>query len=250
MAGTRCFLTELTLPTERFATTHWSVVLAAAVGAAPDRDHAMAHLCETYWYPLYAYVRRRGSSTHEAEELTQEFFARVLEKDYLRSAGPEKGRFRSFLLVCLKRFLANEWDRRRAKKRGGGRSMFSIDFGGADERYRQEPSDKLTAERIFERRWALSLLERALTRLADEMAAAGRGHLFEKLKVYLAAGADVPPYAEMAGALGISQGALKVRVHRMREQYRQVLREEIAMTLKDPGDVDDEIRRLFYALGR
>jgi len=234
----------------RFMTTHWSVVLAAADDAAPGRGEALAHLCEAYWYPLYAYVRRRGRSPHEAEELTQEFFARVLEKDFLRSAGPEKGRFRSFLLVCLRRFLANERDRSRAKKRGGGRPTVSIDFRDADERYRQEPSDELTAERIFERRWALSLLEQTLGQLADEMAAAGKAELFEKLKVYLTAEAENPPYAEMAAALGTSQGALRVRVHRMRERYRQLLRERIAMTLSDPTDVDDEIRSLFFALGR
>lgn len=234
----------------RFMTTHWSVVLAAADEAAPSRDRALAHLYETYWYPLYAYVRRRGNTADEAEELTQEFFARVLEKDFLRSAGPEKGRFRSFLLVCLNRFMANEWDRKRAQKRGGGRPTVSIDFRDADHRYRQEPSDELTAERIFERRWALSLLERALTQLADEMAAAGKERLFEKLKVYLTAEAEDPPYAETAPALGISRGALKVRVHRMRERYRQVVREQIAMTLRDPNDVDDEIRSLFLALGR
>ena len=234
---------------ERFATTHWSVVLAAADEAAPDRRRALAHLCRDYWYPLYAYVRRRGSSVHEAEELTQEFFARLLDKDFLSSAAPDKGRFRSFLLVCLKRFLANEWDRRRAKKRGGGKRPLSIDFRDAESRYRQEPSSELTAERIYERRWALSLLEQGLTQLADEMAAAGKGHFFEKLKVYLTAGADEPPRDETAEALGISPGALKVRVHRMRQRYRQVLRERIAMTLNDPNDVEDEIHRLFSALG-
>ena len=231
-------------------TTHWSVVLAAADRADPDRDRALADLCETYWYPLYAYVRRRGNSADEAEELTQEFFARVLEKDYLTAAGPEKGRFRAFLLVCLKRFLANEWDRKRAKKRGGDRRKLSIDFQDADRRYRLEPVDDLTAERIFERRWALSLLARTLSQLADEMTAAGKGEVFEKLKAYLTAGADEPPYAETAGELGMSQGAIKVRVHRMRQRYRQVLRGQIAMTLGDPNDVDDEIRGLFSALGR
>lgn len=231
-------------------TTHWSVVLAAADKADPHRDRALAELCETYWYPLYAYVRRRGNSAGEAEELTQEFFARVLEKDYLTAAGPEKGRFRGFLLVCLKRFLANEWDRKRAKKRGGNRRKLSIDFQDADRRYRLEPVDDLTAERIFERRWALSMLERTLAQLADEMTAAGKGELFEKLKVYLTAGADEPPYAEMARELGMSQGAVKVRVHRMRQRYRQILRGQIAMTLGDPNDVDNEIHSLFSALGR
>ena len=231
-------------------TTRWSVVLTAADRTAPDCDDAMAYLCQSYWYPLYAYVRRRGSCPEDAEELTQEFFARVLAKEYLRSAGPAKGRFRTFLLVCLKRFLANEWDRKRAKKRGGGKRPLSIDVDDAERRYGFEPADDLTAERIFERRWALSLLEQVLSDLADEMAADGKGEVFEQLKAYLTAGADGPSYDEAAGALGTSVGAIKVRVHRMRQRYRELLRERIAMTLSDRADVDDEIRSLFSALGR
>ncbi|MDP6634521.1 MAG: sigma-70 family RNA polymerase sigma factor [Phycisphaerae bacterium] len=231
-----------------FTTTHWSVVLTAADPVAPDRRGAMAHLCETYWYPLYAYVRRRGNSAHEAEELTQEFFARLIEKEFIRNTDPEKGRFRAFLLVCLKRFLANEWDRARAEKRGGKTSIFSIDFHDADERYRREPIDGLTAERVFERRWALGLLERVLAQLADEMADSGKGRVFEKLKGYLMSEADTPTHECAARELGLSPGAVKVRVHRLRQRYRQLLRERIAMTLSDPGEVDDEIRRLFSAL--
>ena len=232
-----------------FTTTHWSVVLAAADPAAPDRCGAMAHLCENYWYPLYAYVRRRGNSAHEAEELTQEFFARLIEKEFIRNTDPEKGRFRAFLLVCLKRFLANEWDRARAEKRGGKKSIFSIDFHDADERYRREPAHGLTPERIFERRWALGLLEQALGQLAREMTDSGKGHVFEKLKGCLMAEADTPTHDRMASELGLSPGAVKVRVHRLRQRYRRILRERIAMTLSDPAEVDDEIRRLFSALG-
>ncbi len=150
------------MATRRFMTTRWSVVLTAADRTAPDYDEAMAYLCRNYWYPLYAYVRRRGNSAHETEELTQEFFSRLIEKEFIRDTNPEKGRFRAFLLVCLKRFLANEWDRARAEKRGGKKSIFSIDFRDADERYRREPVHGLTPERIFERRWALLLLEQAL----------------------------------------------------------------------------------------
>jgi len=177
----------------------------------------------------------------------QEFFARTLEKDFLNRAGPEKGRFRSFLLVCLRRFLANYRESVQAQKRGGGRRMVSIDLGFAEDRFRREPAHELTAERIFERRWALTLLERVLTVLADEMAASGKEHLFEVLKVYLTA-ADGPPYAETADALEISEGAVKVAVHRLRGRYRRLIQSEIAKTLNDPADVGDEIRSLFSAL--
>ncbi len=232
-----------------FTTTHWSVVLAATNPAAPDRRGAMAHLCETYWYPLYAYVRRRGNSAHEAEELTQEFFVRLIEKEFIRNTAPQKGRFRAFLLVCMKHFLANEWDRVRAEKRGGRKLTHSIDFQDADERYGREPAHELTAERIFERRWALLLLEQALAQLASEMTASGKGDVFENLKGYLLAEADTPPHERTAREAGLSPGAVKVRVHRLRRRYRQILRERVAMTLSDPDEVDDEIRRLFSALG-
>lgn len=232
-----------------FRTTHWSVVLAATNPAAPDRREAMAHLCETYWYPLYAYVRHRGNSADNAEELTQEFFTRLIEKEFIRNTAPENGRFRAFLLACLKHFLANEWDRVRAEKRGGTKQILSIDFSDADERYGREPAHELTAERIFERRWALLVLEQALAQLAEEMTASGKGHVFEEFKDYLMAEADTPTHDRTARAMGLSPGAVKVRVHRLRQRYRRILRERIAMTLSDPDEVDDEIRRLFSALG-
>jgi RNA polymerase sigma factor (sigma-70 family) len=232
---------------QRFATTHWSVVLTAADRDAPNRQEALSYLCEAYWYPLYAFARRQGHPAHEAEELVQEFFARTLERDFLNRAGPEKGRFRSFLLICLRRFLANYRESMRAQKRGGGRRIVSIDSGLAEDRFRREPAHELTAERIFERRWALTLLERVLTVLADEMSASGKEHLFETLKVYLTAG-DGPPYADTAGVLEISEGAVKVAVHRLRARYRRLIRSEIAKTLNDPADVADEIRSLFSAL--
>ena len=235
-------------PPRGFATTHWSVVLAAARQESPQSADALAALCKTYWYPLYAFVRRQGRSAEEAEDLTQEFFARVMEKQYLQSVGPEKGRFRTFLLVCLKRFLANEWDRARALKRGGGKQPLPIDFGGADERYSLEPAHALTAERLYARRWALTVLQQALARLAAEMTGAGKQRLFDALRVYLAAESTAPPHAEVAAALGMSEGAVKVAVHRLRERYRAVLRDEIAGTLDDPAAVDEEIRDLFAAL--
>ena len=229
-------------------TTHWSVVLAAADASSPDSDRALATLCSTYWYPLYAFVRRQGHAAHEAEDLTQEFFARILEKQYLDGIGPEKGRFRTFLLVCLRRFLANEWDRQRALKRGGGRAPLPIDFADADARYRLEPAHELTAERLFERRWALTLLEQVLASLAAEMQRSGKGELFDALKVYLAASATAPPHAEVAQRLNMTEGAVKVAVFRLRGRYRQLLREEIAKTVGDEAEVEEEIGRLFAAL--
>jgi RNA polymerase sigma factor (sigma-70 family) len=234
---------------QRFMTTHWSVVLAAADASSPESDRALATLCEAYWYPLYAFVRRQGHAAHEAEDLTQEFFARILEKQYLDGVGPEKGRFRTFLLVCLRRFLANEWDRKRALKRGGGRAPLSIDFADADARYRLEPAHELTAERLFDRRWALTLLEQVLASLAEEMRLSGKGGLFDALKVYLAASSSAPPHVEMGKKLNMTEGAVKVAVHRLRGRYRRLLREEIAKTVGEEGDVEEEIGRLFAALG-
>ncbi len=234
-----------------FLTTPWSVVLAAADRALPGYSRALATLCEIYWYPIYAFVRRQARSAEEAEDLTQEFFARLLEKDYLEGVGPEKGRFRSFLLVCVKRFLANQRDHDRALKRGGGRVPLSIDFQVAEERYRREPSHELTAERIYERRWALTLLEQVIESLAREVQAAGKSDLFDVLKVYLAAQQNAPPYAETGQRLGMSEGAVKVAVHRLRERYRRLLRAEVARTVEDPDDpaqVEAEIQGLFDAV--
>ena len=232
-----------------FSSTRWSVVLAAVDRTSPQSAKALSTLCSIYWYPLYAFVRRQGHSAAEAEDLTQEFFARVLEKHYLDAVvGPEKGKFRTFLLVCLKRFLANEWDRARALKRGGGKATLSIDFRDADDRYLLEPAHGLTPERLFERRWALTVLQQALARLAEEMKRAGKERLFEQLKVYLVADHTAPPHADTAAALGMTEGAVKVAVYRLRERYRTMLRQEIVATLGDPADADAEIRELFEAL--
>ena len=232
-----------------FATTRWSLVLAAGQRSSPQSSAALATLCENYWYPLYAYVRRRGHDADEAQDFTQAFFARLLEKNDLAAADPERGRFRSFLLASLKHFLANEWDRNRAQKRGGCRSVLSIDFGTAEERYRAEPAHDLTPEKIFERRWALVLLENVLARLHDESAQAGKADSFDRLKGFLTGEQPAVTYGQLAAELNTSEGALKVAVHRLRRRYRELLRAEIEETVADPQEIDQEIRDLFSALG-
>jgi len=206
-------------------------------------------LCATYWYPIYAFVRRQGRDHEAAQDLTQAFFARMLEKRYIDEVGPEKGRFRTFLLVCLKRFLANEWDKSRAKKRGGGKTPLSIDFQDAEGRYSLEPGHEMTAQRIFERQWALTVLEQTLAGVAAEFEKNGRTAVFEALKVYLVGEAGAPAYVEVATRLGTTEGAVKVAVHRLRERYRVALRREIAATVEDESEVDREIAELFAALG-
>jgi RNA polymerase sigma factor (sigma-70 family) len=232
-----------------FDTTHWSVVLTAGHRSSPDSRKALSTLCQAYWYPLYAYARRRGRNVEEAQDLTQEFFARLLEKDYLAVAQPGRGRFRSFLLTAFKHFLANEWDKARAQKRGGGCAPISLDFATGESRYLREPADELTPERIYERQWALTLLEQVLARLRDEFVRAGKADLFEQLKVFITPRTTADCYAEAAGELSISQEAVRVAVHRLRRRYRQLLRAEISQTVAEPSDVEDEIRSLFSALG-
>jgi RNA polymerase sigma-70 factor (ECF subfamily) len=223
--------------------------LAAGQRSSPQSSAALATLCENYWYPLYAYVRRRGHDADEAQDFTQAFFARLLEKNDLAAADPGRGRFRSFLLASLKHFLANEWDRARAEKRGGGRFVLSIDFRTAEERYRAEPSHDLTPEKIFERRWALMLLENVLARLHDESAQAGKMDSFDRLKGFLTGEQAAMTYGQLAAELNMSEGALKVAVHRLRRRYRELLRAEIEETVADPEEIDQEIRDLFAALG-
>jgi RNA polymerase sigma-70 factor (ECF subfamily) len=224
---------------DRFAATRWTVVLAAGQQTSQESRRALEELCRIYWYPLYAYVRRSGYDALTAEDLTQEFFARLLAKKSLADVEREKGKFRSFLLASLKHFLANEWDRARAQKRGGGQTFISLD---AETRYRQEPMDELSADKLLDRQWALALLEQVLARLeAEEFAG------FEHLKVYLTAGKEAIPYAEAAARLGTTEGAVKVAVHRLRKRYRALLREEIAHTVASPAEVDEEIRHLFAA---
>jgi len=227
-----------------FLTTRWTVVLTAREQDSQSGE-ALETLCRTYWYPLYAFIRRQGSAPADAEDLTQAFFAKFLEKHYLQSVNPAKGKFRSFLLASLKHFLANEWDRARTRKRGGGAVHLSLDSAAAESRYLQEPVDAMTPEKIFDREWALTLLELVLARLRREFSEEGKGGLFEQLKVVLTAGKGAVSHAEIAGRLGMSEGAVKVAAHRLRRRYREVLKEEIAQTVSGPEQVEEEIRALF-----
>ncbi len=233
----------------QFVTTRWSQVVAA--GQTADSSHARAaleQLCQTYWYPLYAFVRRQGHAPHDAQDLTQEFFARLLERNALGAADRERGRFRSFLLATLKNFLHDEWDKLRAQKRGGGHHVVSLDAGDAESRYALEPVDTMTADRLYERRWAMLLLDRAVERLRAEHEAAGKLAQFETLKASLAGPRESQPYAEQAVKLGMSEGAVKVAVHRLRQRYREVIRAEIAETVSDAAEVEEELRHIIAAL--
>jgi RNA polymerase sigma factor (sigma-70 family) len=234
-----------------FATTRWSLVLAAGADVSSVEAHeALATLCETYWYPLYAFLRGRGSSVEDAQDLTQAFFARVLEKHAIRQADPARGRFRSFLLASLKNFAANERDRDIAKKRGGGVPVVSLEFESAEGRFQLEPASSETPEKIFDRRWALTLLDRVLSRLKAEMVSHGREAQFDRLKAYLTGDQPQLSYAETAADVGMSEGAVKVAVHRLRRHFRDLLRDEIAQTVSSPGEIDDELRHLWAAVGR
>jgi RNA polymerase sigma factor (sigma-70 family) len=233
----------------QFATTRWSVVLAAGETASPGSTEALARLCETYWYPLYAFTRRWGHTADEAQDLTQEFFARLLEKHYLGDVRPERGRFRSFLLASLKHFLLNERDRALAQKRGGGHAPISLEVDTAEGRYRLEPPDTATPETIYERRWALTLLDRVIDRLRGEYARSDRGPLFERLRGFLTGQSATPKYTEVGAALNMTEGAVKVAVHRLRRRFGELLRDEIADTVAEPDDIEDEIRYLFKVLG-
>jgi RNA polymerase sigma factor (sigma-70 family) len=232
-----------------FVTTHWSVVLAARDKSSPNSAAALEALCRAYWYPLYAFVRRQGRQPSDAEDLTQEFFARLLAKDYLAAAAPEKGRFRTFLRVALKRFLANEWDRARRLKRGGGHTPLSLDMRVAEDRYRAERGDGLPPDRLYERRWAMTLLERALGRLRAEYATAGKTAEFERLKGVLMADRGAIDYGELAAKLQVSEGAARVWVHRLRKRFRELFRETVADTVSGPGEVESELRYLVGILG-
>jgi RNA polymerase sigma factor (sigma-70 family) len=230
-----------------FATTRWTMVMQAGTDS-PDAQQALETLCRNYWYPLYAYVRRQGHNAHDAQDLTQAFFARLLEKNYLADVQREKGRFRSFLLASLKHFLANEWDRERALKRGGGKRLIALDEDSAESRYKLEPKDDLSADKIYERRWALTLLDQVLAKLRAEFEADGKAQQFDALKDYLAAGRSAVSYAQAAEQIRMNEGAVKVAVHRLRKRYRELLRAEIAQTVATASEIDAEIRYLFTAL--
>lgn len=234
----------------RFATTHWSVVLSASRPESAHYQQALESLCRTYWFPLYAYLRRHGYDTHQAEDHTQAFLASLLAKHGLRLAEPKRGKFRSFLLAALKHFLANEHARAGAQKRGGGRSILSLDYRSAEAQYALEPRDELSPEKLFERSWALTVLDRAMARLEAEAAASKKPPQFDRLKAYLTAGKDAVAYHQVAAELKMTEGAVKVAVHRLRRRYRELLRDEIAQTVASEDQIDEEIRQLFAALAR
>jgi RNA polymerase sigma-70 factor (ECF subfamily) len=219
----------------------------AGIGHSPEASRALATLCENYWFPLYAFVRRAGYTTEDAQDLTQEFFARLLTKGFLAKVDRQKGKFRSFLLATLKHFLADQWDRAHAQKRGGSQTVISFDSLNAETRYRLEPAQDLTPEKMFEKQWALSLLEHVLSRLHAEMVADGKSALFEALKDTLT-GVRSITYAAIGAELGMSEGAVKVVAHRIRRRYRDLLREEIAQTVASSDEIGDEIRYLLSCL--
>jgi RNA polymerase sigma-70 factor (ECF subfamily) len=239
------------LPAARhFASTRWSIVAAAGRKESPDARAALAVLCQTYWYPLYAYARRRLAAAEDARDLTQEFFARLLEKDYLQAADSRRGKFRSFLLATFQHFLANEHARSTAQKRGGQGRTLSLEFQHGEHRYRHEPADLATPETLYERRWALTLLEQALARLRQEFTASGKERLFEALKGTLTGDGTSEPYEQIGRELGLSESAVKTAAHRLRRRYQELLRAEVAQTVTSPEEVEDELRDLFAAVRR
>ena len=224
-----------------FATTRWSLVLAAGRDSTAGSRAALSELCELYWRPVYAFARRQGHDVDQAEDLTQAFFARLLEKHVVQAADPQRGRFRSFLLASFKHFVANERDRERAQKRGSGQVMVGLDFESAEAHYSAEPADTLTPEAVFERQWALGVLDRVLGSLCDECAKAGKSAIFDQVRDLLGGERSPGGYAAIADSLGTTEGAVKVHVHRLRRRYRDLLRAEIGATVSDEADIDDEI---------
>ena len=231
-----------------FATTHWSVVLEAGQEDSPKASEAMAHLCRTYWYPLYAYIRRKGYNPADAQDLTQEFFTRLLQKNYPAQADRAKGKFRSFLLLTLNHFLADEHARATAQKRGGGQTLVSLDQESPEERYRLEPADMLSPEKVFERRWAQTILDQALLRLRAEFAQQGKAEIYEVLKAFEPGEQSSLSYAEAAARLRVSESAIKSMIHRIRQRHRELVREEIAHTVSTAAEVDEELRHLIAVI--
>ena len=232
-----------------FATTRWSIVLAAGQLASPDSRRALAVLCETYWYPLYAYARKQGVRSEEAEDLIQGFFAQLLHKQTLRVAARDRGRFRSFFLASFKHFRKNVWRNATAAKRGGVKKLVSLNFQASEARFSVEPWHELTPEKIYERDWALTLLDAALAKLRGELSAAGKLGLYDHLKAFLGGTTNPEPYRSIAERLDMTEGAVKVAAHRMRRRCREILRAEIAQTVALPEEVDEELRDLFKAIG-
>ena len=231
-----------------FVTTHWSVVVTAGRSDTPRAQAALERLCQSYWFPLYAYARRRGQSVEDAQDLTQEFFARVLEHHWLAKADQAKGRFRTFLLTAMERFMANEWDKARALKRGGGQWNVPIQLDTAETRYGVEPVDTRTPEQAFEYRWAVALLDEVVKQLEAEFRKTDQAVMFAALKPCLVGDRASQPYAKLAAGLGLEEGTVKVAVHRLRQRYRELLRAEIANTVASAAEVDAEMRHLFNVL--
>lgn len=231
-----------------FHTTHWTIVLAAREKDGTVAREALASLCSTYWYPLYAFIRRNGIPPHEAEDLTQEFFYRFLERDSLTYVRPTAGKFRSFLLACLKNFLANERERAQAQRRGGGRTIIPLDTVEAQARYAQETIDQRTPEAFFERRWAFAVLERTMTELRREYATAQKSDVFEALQGFLPGGRGDFSRAELAASRDMSVGALDVAIHRLRQRFGALLREQVSRTVSADTEVDEELRYLISLL--
>ena len=231
-----------------FRSTQWSEVIAAGDGSSPEARRALAALCEIYWYPLYAYARRRVPNIHEAQDLTQAFFAELLEKNYVGSASPDRGRFRAFLLTAFKHFLAKQWEKGKAQKRGGGRAPISLDFESADSRLQIEPAAGLTAEQSYDQQWAIALLGQILDRLQSEFEQAGKVEQFTQLKEFIIGDHSGTTYAQVAEELAMTEAAAKKSASRMRKRYRELLREEIAQTVSGPDEINDEIRKLFVTL--
>ncbi|MEO1496290.1 MAG: sigma-70 family RNA polymerase sigma factor [Planctomycetota bacterium] len=233
-----------------FETTHWSLVLTAAEGESTDARNALADLCQRYWTPLYGFVRRRGFSVEEAQDLTQGFFAKLIEKDYVGQADRDRGRFRTFLLASLKHFLSHERERQAAQKRGGDRTILSLDFESAEQAYACEPATDVTPEKLFERRWALTVLQQAIESLERDHAEAGRIEEFERYRPFLTGDGDTPSYAQLAAETGKSVEATRVAVHRLRQRFRRSLKAEVSQTVSDPGDAEDELSQLLIALSK
>ena len=236
------------LPRRAFPVTRWSVVLTAKNRELPESAQALETLCCAYWYPLYAFVRSSGWSPMDAQDLTQEFFTRLLEKNFLRVVEPEKGRFRTFLRIALKRFLANEWDRLRAVKRGGHFTQVAFDTAVAEERFVIDSSAPLPPDRLYDRQWALALLDEATARLTREYAAAGKASEFAQLKAHLTAERGSIPYDCIAATLQMSEGAVRVSVHRLRKRFREVFRDTVVDTVSSPAEAESELREVLAVL--
>jgi DNA-directed RNA polymerase specialized sigma24 family protein len=241
---------EVCTATAQFTTTHWSVVLAASQPGAAQCAHALEVLCRTYWHPLHAYVRRRGYAEHEAQDLTQEFFARLLEKEYLRAVDRGKGKFRSFLLAAMEHFLAKEWRRANTQKRGGGIAFVPLDDCSPEHGAIQVAAGNLSPEDFYDQQWAITLLEQTVGKLRREFETAGKEAVFEELKIYLTGENRQTSYGELAERLGTTPAALKMAVNRMRQRYGELLRAEIVSTVSSPEEVEEELHALFAALSR